>query len=769
MRPARTLFVDARCLQDPNYRFRGIGQHSALLLSRAREQLADICDLRLVGIAAPALPELPELHRSLFDDVQSNAYVRSPGDAWFLQLSPMTHTPLNIARLAQFDVPVRATVVYDFIPYDLPSQYLSCPEERRQYLERLAWLSDYNLYLPISNYSGRRLIEILQIDPKGVVNTGVAVRPSLLAEARRRRGDDYVLVIGGADTRKNVECPVVAHAESRRLNASGVRLVIGGVYPQDWKDRLLKLHHEKGGRVGLIEFLDHVSDAVLAEKYSRALVTVCPSRIEGFSIPVVEANANGCPVLVSNCAAQTELISDARDWFAPDDTVTLSRRLEEVASDRRARRAIVTRQRDVWQRFTADAVAARFWGAFRQTCVSHVRRSPVGRPAVGRKAKPAIAFVGPMPPDRSGVADYTEACLKVLRDKADVHVFTETVGPLSSYASLRPPSPEPYISPRYNGVVSVIGNSHYHQTPMELLQRFGGASIVHDARMINYYAVLRGENESVDVASRELKRQVKWSEVTGWLHDQSSLPTLFLKDIVEASSPAIVHSPVTRDLIEKLYGTRVETLPFAVYRDVPRAALSKEGRAAAKAALGIPATRKLISTFGIVAPDKSPETMLWAGRLLVSWGYDVALAYVGTAGSASEKSLNALAKEIGLGDRLTLFSEHVSGACYDLYLAASDAAVQLRTYKFGGLSGAVLDCISAGLPLVMNEHLADAVESLQPELAVPDCLSPPLVAEKLALILDDEAARDSAKSAANEFLKTHNMDVYTDKLIEILL
>lgn len=50
-----------------------------------------------------------------------------------------------------------------------------------------------------------------------------------------------------------------------------------------------------------------ISSAQLNEFYNGADVLLAPSRGEGFGIPVVEAQSAGCPVIVTNFSAQTEL------------------------------------------------------------------------------------------------------------------------------------------------------------------------------------------------------------------------------------------------------------------------------------------------------------------------------------------------------------------------------------------------------------------------------------------------------------------------------
>jgi glycosyltransferase involved in cell wall biosynthesis len=55
----------------------------------------------------------------------------------------------------------------------------------------------------------------------------------------------------------------------------------------------------------------HVPDAQLRWAYEHAAVTLCPSLLEGFGLPVVEALGLGCPVILSADPAQVEAAAGA--------------------------------------------------------------------------------------------------------------------------------------------------------------------------------------------------------------------------------------------------------------------------------------------------------------------------------------------------------------------------------------------------------------------------------------------------------------------------
>ncbi len=758
------IYVDARCLQDEAYRFRGVGQHVELLLQNARIVLQPDIEPYLIGIVDRDLPPLEPVHSALFDRIQTNGYGSETERSWFVEPSPMTHKPEFVARQLNRRNACRAAIVYDFIPLDLPEHHLATPEARAAYMNSLAWLSAYDVFLAISRSTGEQLRQLLRIEEDRVTNVGVAVRRSLTGK-RASRISDHILVIGGCDPRKNVECAIIAHARSALLNARNIRLLIAGSYPKDWRTRLLALHRAEGGKPSLVEFLPHISNETLTRYYGEALVTVCPSRAEGFSLPIIEANANGCPVLISRSPAQMELIPDPEDQFGPDDFDRLKSLMETLLTDPAARQRTIDRQRDIWRAFTEVEVARRFWRA-----IAAASRPSVRGAAVNRGRRPRIAFATPLPPDPSGVADYSAACVQALAQRSDVHLFTETIDPVvpDGVEKVSDLSMLPYQSGRYDAVVSVLGNSHFHTKIFDLMLDYGGACVAHDARMINFYAVLKGQEAALKVAAEEMGRPVEPGELDVWLHNQRRLPTLFLSEIANAASPLFVHSGTSKKLIKDLYDVESRLLPFAIYRPLPSRLRTPAGRAHARRILNVGASDPLIVTFGGVYPDKAPEECLWSLYMLASWGVKAKLAFAGVAARSMELRLRGLARELGVADQVIFYSEPVSERRYQLFLAASDAAIQLRTYQLGGLSGGLLDCIAAGLPTVANAHLRDAMESPEFIRSVPDGISPVLIAEQLLSILSSPGEREAADEMSHAYYESHNFDVYAERMLENL-
>jgi len=761
------IAADVRCLQDPAYAARGVGRHTANLLRHA--------PLRpLIGLIDPALPPLDRSLAALFDTLRPNAQFRDMlGAACFVSASPMTHDPLFAARMLHDPRKLKAAVIYDFIPFEFPERYLAHPPARHAYITRLRWLARHDLFLPISQASADALRALLKVAEQNMAVTGAALAavfeaktappdpgpssgPSSGPSLGASRG--HVLVIGGDDPRKNVECAIRAHALCAALQAPRTPLIITGAYTPSGVQRLRDIAQSFGGRPHLVVTPGHVPEPELVSLYRNAICVIAPSRAEGFDLPVVEAMAAGAPVLASDIPAHRELVDDGACRFGPDDYARLSGLIATLAASPQARARLIAEQAHVWPRYRAAAVAARFWSPIAERL--EIRSAP----AVLRRRRPRLALLSPLPPDRSGVAEYTAATCAELGAVTELHLFSETVAPapVPGAATVRPFSAFPAVSAGFDRVINVLGNNaSFHRKTFEQLLHYGGACIAHDSRMLGFYRQL-GMHRATAVASAELGRPVLPAEIDAWLADEAALPALHLGEIAAAADPLIVHAPLTARLIRERYHVEAALLPFCIYR--PMTPATPAQREAARRRLGLPSGQLVIATFGAVHRTKAPADCIWALEILRGWGIDAALHFVGE--HAEPHNLDHTAADLGLSGHVRFLDRFVGEDLYRDYLIGADLGIQLRLTGFGSLSGALLDCIAAGLPSVANVSLAEGSDAPSYVRRVPDALSPLLVAEALADLLDE--GRAGIEPARQAFAEAHCFRVYAARLCEAL-
>lgn len=195
-----------------------------------------------------------------------------------------------------------------------------------------------------------------------LVPLGVRVDPATpddVARVRRQHGldGDYLLFVGTLEPRKNLVTLLDAVA---RTSADDLPpLVVVG--PTGWGDDLAPRIERLGRRVRSLGF---VPQADLGPLYAGATIFCYPSRLEGFGLPVLEAMAQGTPVVTSIGTATEELVGDGAGMAVdPLDAEALAGALTALVADdaERTRLAEVGRRRAAertWARTAELTVAA---------------------------------------------------------------------------------------------------------------------------------------------------------------------------------------------------------------------------------------------------------------------------------------------------------------------------------------------------------------------------------------------------------------------------
>lgn len=766
-----TVFLDVRCLQDPRFRHRGIGSHvESLLRSAGRVSQAT---LTLVAMADPALPPLAMDIVTAVDAVVHHANPVIPRDgALFVAASPMTHQPSRFMRLVGHDRVVTAALVYDFIPYDLP-YYLDSPGAAAEYESCVAWLKLYDLFFPISQFSAARLRHYMLVPEGSSFVTGCALRPSLVEVLRsdERKPDHsqsasqpYFVLATGDDKRKNSEVAVKALAA---LHARGRR---------DVSMKVLGLHSSVANRWisqvppsvrGAVEVLSDLSDSELHRLYSGAVATIVPSRMEGFSLPVVESVACGTPAIASDVDAHRELIRGHEALFDPADPAALATRMEDALDDRAWRERMIESQRPAATNADPECVWQRFWKplleAFEHRVVRRLARGPVAR-------RPRIALVTPFPPDQSGVARYSEDTVSALAKLCDVSVFTD-----ASRSEPRRPL-HPLVSGwidvgalmhvSFDAVILVAGNSPFHHSILDLCERYGGPTILHDARLTQIYADRWGRREFRRRAEVLTGQSVTDEDVEQWRRDENP-PSLFLEPIIKTAHPLIVHTEPCRGLVKRFYGVEPALVPFATASRLSAVDFDEAGRAAARTRIGVAPGTILLSTFGYVDQSKGTADCVRALRHLRDANIAAELHIVGSNQFIASE-LTALTNELRLSHAVRTYPGFVGEDLYADYLRATDIGIQLRTYGVGQFSAALAECIASGMACVASTDLAEACEAPSYVRRIPMGADALRIAEAIRAVHDSGAPKTRLHGEREDFLERHSFGAYAERLLAVL-
>jgi glycosyltransferase involved in cell wall biosynthesis len=169
------------------------------------------------------------------------------------------------------------------------------------------------------------------------------------------------LFVGALQRRKNVVRLVRAFERMPR----GWRLALAGAADGYGAAEALEAIQASARRSD-IAVLGYVSDAVLRDLYQRAAIFAFPSLDEGFGMPVLDAMANGVPVVTSVRSALPEVAGDAALLVDPEDIEALAEALVRLATEPALRADLAARGRARAQAFSWEAAVERTWAVYRE-------------------------------------------------------------------------------------------------------------------------------------------------------------------------------------------------------------------------------------------------------------------------------------------------------------------------------------------------------------------------------------------------------------------
>ena len=325
-----------------------------------------------------------------------------------------------------------------------------------------------------------------------------------------------------------------------------------------------------------------------------------------------------------------------------------------------------------------------------------------------------LAYFSPLPPARSGIADYSRELLTRLAQRARVDVFSAdpaAVDPaLRQQVPLYPLDHYPRRRWQYDVALYQMGNSAHHEAIYRLLRRYPGVVVLHDLVLHHFIADRTAGRGDYPGYVRELAYAGGAAGIhRAWAIHAGEAPhplaTVPLNErVVDLSLGAIVHSRYAQRRLQVAQPARpvhAVPAPVAVRPGRPRRdALPWPEDALIFASLGqVTASRRLDEALRAFARlhERQPQARyLIAGELLPD--ADVAGAI----------------KALGLGEWV-----HVTGYVDGLqafvdWAATADVVVNLRRPTLGETSATALRALAAGRALVVSDHgwyaeLPDAV------------------------------------------------------------
>jgi glycosyltransferase involved in cell wall biosynthesis len=355
-----------------------------------------------------------------------------------------------------------------------------------------------------------------------------------------------------------------------------------------------------------------------------------------------------------------------------------------------------------------------------------------------------LAYLTPLPPARTGIADYSLELLPALSRRADVMVFAEQGGALLELAGIPvlPLSDYPAARWQFDAAVYQMGNSAYHAAISQLLRRYPGIMVLHDFGLHQLWA-----SQSLAVGRPVIyQREMGYALGANGLAQASAVaagrqePPHFevaLNDrFLRASLGVITHSHYAQRLVSE----RVPDQLTAVVS----APIGAAGAPSLRDRLELPAHACVFGSFGVVSHTKQLEAALVALAEARRENPDLYYLIVGEWQSR-DVDVPALAARLGLGDAVRSTGFVPSLAEFLGWMSAVDVVINLRYPTVGETSAVALRALAAGRALVVYDH------GWYSELPSDACLKlPPLDAAALAACLRMLALDPSVRAAIGQ-------------------
>lgn len=389
-----------------------------------------------------------------------------------------------------------------------------------------------------------------------------------------------------------------------------------------------------------------------------------------------------------------------------------------------------------------------------------------------------LAYFSPLPPARSGIADYSAELVPALAEQlrasgGEIELFVDegsrTEEALTSRFVVRGDRAFPALweSGRYDAVVYHVGNNpDFHSRTWKMLQRIPGIVVLHEYmlhHLVRGMTLAKGDldgyvEEMRYAYGRTGEALARRSVGTGIPLDVWSYP--LFERVVDASLGLIVHNDCTGDRVRSSRpGTRIVTIPHHLSLrelDSMSATTSITSPEQARAALGIPPDAFVVASFGFVTPAKRIDVAL---RAFARLKREVPRAVYLLVGEVSPHYDFAGLLTPALAAGVTVVG-HTELDRFLLHMLAADVTVNLRYPSAGETSGTLIRLLGLGKPVIVSNTgaFSEIPDDCCARIDLDDTEEELLAAVLLRLATDEPLRRRMGENARAHIAARHTLE-----------
>jgi glycosyltransferase involved in cell wall biosynthesis len=626
-----------------------------------------------------------------------------------------------VTSIGIFDRKTMVVAFHNSIPTnDHENQDLGLAYERH-YLKKVEYLKRANGWFAVSKSAAEDAIKALDLCPDQVFHIPgacdesfrpIEIQAAEQTEILRKYGisKPFLMCNVGEDIGNNLHHLLRAYGRLSPDLRNSHQLVVTGKFSSDDIQSLKNTAGLAGLSRDELVPTGYIPDEELIILYNLCRLFVFPSWQKSFGLSVIEAMACGAPVIAANTAALVDIIGREDAFFDPLSEDAIASKIKKVLENSKWREELRKHGLQQSKKFSWDESAKKAIEAFESV---HSDGNPALKHAPMPVNRPRLAYLSPLPPERSGISDYSAELLPELARYYDIEVIVDQAEVddiwIKSCLPIRSVDYFKKNAHRFDRVLYHIGNSPFHQHMFDMLDSFPGVVVMHDFYLGHVRAHLEHTGYRPGDWTKALYESHGYRAVYERFHMNNSKDTSELIfrypcnfDIIQKALGIIVHSAYSSKLAQEWYGEGDDWVIIPHLRSQAQ----ETDRIEARRRLGIARDSIVVCSFGILGPAKQNH------RLLEAWKNSILardprcqLIFVGEIHHGSEygRELIENIRQSGLQQRVRI-TGWVDSETFKSYLEAASIAVQLRTLSRGETSGTILDCMNFGLPTIANAH-----------------------------------------------------------------
>lgn len=612
--------------------------------------------------------------------------------------------------------PPTSTTLYDLIPFIQEKEYLKDINISKFYYKKLQNLKRSDLLLAISPSARQEAIDMLSISPANIINcsTGISdkFRPIKVNNKDRwelkkiyRINRQFILYVGGFDHRKNIEKLIEAYSILPNKLRKLYQLVLVGKTIDATSHYLKLLKNRYKLKDDELIITDYISDYHIINLYNLCKLFVLPSLHEGFGLPLLEALACGAVAIASNTTSLPELINCKDALFDPTKTDSITEKMITAITNESFRHFLKVNGKEQAKKFTWDACAKKALTAFEE-----FKKSKQKKFYGSCHSQKKMAFISPLPPEKTGVANYSIQLLPELARFFDIVIIVDKVITENKWLISNFPIHDAQWltknSTKFDIILYQFGNSPFHHYMFKLLEACPGIVVLHDFFLSGVLhwadALLPNEKNTFCKLLYESHgyQSLLYHKKKGREAASQAYPCNF--SVLKNANGIIVHSQHAIDLTKEWYKFNN---PCYIQK-IPQLRLRTHSipRACARKTLQLADNDFLICSFGFVTPNKLSHRICLS---LINSNFfknpNVYLAFVGEnhIGDYGTGMNEIIKKNNPKQINITNF---ISTKLFETYLSAADIAIQLRAQSRGETSACIFSCLDFAIPTIVNTH-----------------------------------------------------------------